>query len=93
MYSFEYKPNFKRDLKKLKNKGYDLGLLDEVFDLLAAGDSRTLIAKYKDHQLKGNLKKYRELHVLGDWLLVYRVSKSTMTLILMDTGNHDHTLR
>ena len=27
--------------------------------------------KYKDHQLKGELKEYRECHIEPDWLLVY----------------------
>ena len=29
--------------------------------------------KYKDHELSGNFKGYRECHILSDWLLIYKI--------------------
>jgi mRNA interferase YafQ len=45
---------------------------------------------YRDHQLKGNLKKDRECHVEGlpDWLLTYRKDNNTLILLLTGTGTH-----
>ena len=39
--------------------------------MLANGE--TLDFKYRDHELGGNLKGYRECHVNPDWLLIYKV--------------------
>jgi mRNA interferase YafQ len=92
-YSFDFKPSFKRDLKKLKKKKYDMEKLDKVYDALAEHDRQRLKNEFDDHQLTGNLKKYRELHVEGDWVVVYEVKKGKNILILMRTGDHDHLLR
>ena len=32
--------------------------------------------KNKDHALSGNWARYRECHILPDWLLVYRILKT-----------------
>ena len=32
-----------------------------------------LPAKYKDHQLTGNLHDFRECHIEPDWLLLYHI--------------------
>jgi len=45
---------------------------------------------WKDHQLKGNLKRYRECHIggAGDWLLIYEKRKIDMILYLFKVGSH-----
>lgn len=48
-----------------------------------------LRTKYKDHALKGNWRGYREIHVEGDWLVIYRVERDELTLVLTRTGTHD----
>ena len=53
---------FKRDAKKAKKRGKDTDCLKTVIVLLA--QSRTLPAKYKDHQLKGVYRDCRECHAL-----------------------------
>jgi len=30
-----------------------------------------------DHQLKGNMKDYRELHISGDLLIIYKIEENT----------------
>ena len=40
----------------------------------------------KDHPLKGNFSDYRELHISGDLLLVYRIKNETLQLIRI--GSH-----
>ena len=40
----------------------------------------------KDHPLKGNWKDYREFHVSGDLLVVYRVKEDTLELVTI--GSH-----
>ena len=43
---------FKKDLKSIKKRGYDISLLNNVIDILASG--LTLPEKHKDHNLIGN---------------------------------------
>ena len=47
-----------------------------------------LNGKYKDHQLKYNLAEYRELHILGDKLLIYKVSRGNNTITFEDIVTH-----
>jgi mRNA interferase YafQ len=47
-----------------KKQGKDISLLDKIIPILLSG--KKLPRKYKDHQLKGNLSKFRELHIQPD---------------------------
>ena len=77
---------FKKDLKRIKKRGYRMQLLDEVVTLLSEGEK--LSAKYKDHTLSGNFADYRECHVTPDWILVYRIEDEYLYLVLSRTGTH-----
>lgn len=61
-------------------------LLETVVELLL--DGQTLPEKYRDHQLTGNWKGYRECHIEPDWLLVYKIYESKLILSLVRTGTH-----
>ena len=65
-----------------------MDVLDWAIDQLAC--DIPLPANWKDHQLKGSMKKYRECHINGsaDWLLVYEKRETTMILYLIGTGSH-----
>ena len=77
---------FKRDLKRLNKRNYDLRLLEAVVDKLASGEPLEL--KYHDHNLSGGLAGFRECHIASDWLLVYRKEENDLILLLMRTGTH-----
>ncbi len=49
---------------------------------------------WKDHQLKGGMRRYRECHIggSGDWLLVYEQRQTDMILYLVSTGSHTDIL-
>lgn len=85
---YQLKPTgkFKQDLKSAKKRGYDLNLLTEVLEMLAAGEQ--LPEKYRDHNLLGNYKGCRECHITPDWLLIYEVSEAQLMLYLTRTGTH-----
>jgi mRNA interferase YafQ len=57
---------------------------DEVIRILAAGES--LLAKHRDHPLKGEWRRYRECHVRPDLLLIYRIEGNN--LLLARLGSH-----
>lgn len=79
---------FKKDLKLVQSRGYDLELLTEVIEMLA--DGKELPAKYRDHALLNsrNYKNKRECHVLSDWLLIYEICNDELLLYLTRTGTH-----
>ena len=87
MYTIEFSNRFKKSYKLAKKRGLDTRQLDSVVKDLAEG--KTLAPKYKDHQLTGEYKAYRECHIQFDWLLVYRIVRNKCVLYLLDTGTHE----
>jgi len=77
---------FKKTRKLAQKRGLDLSLLREPITLLAKGEP--LPPKYRDHQLQGRLSAFRECHIRGDWLLVYRIIEDKLILSLHSTGTH-----
>lgn len=77
---------FKRQLKLLRKRDYDLQELDYVITLLQEG--RQLPAKYRDHALAGERKGQRDCHVRPDWLLIYEIREDDLILALLETGTH-----
>lgn len=86
MYNVKISSKYKKDLKLLLKRGYNLDLLDTVIDLLIEG--KPLPEKYHDHDLHGNFEGCRECHILPDWLLIYEKFEETLYLYLTRTGTH-----
>lgn len=86
MYIVKPSGRFKKDLKVVAKRGYDINLLTNVVKLLAAGSP--LPEKNKDHALTGNWVNYRECHITPDWLLIYKVEDDVLVLTLTRTGTH-----
>ena len=79
---------FDKDLKKLKERKYDLIL--QVINKLS--DSEILPEKYRDHCLTGDYKGFREYHIQTDWLLIYKIEKNILVLTLLRTRTHSDLL-
>ena len=80
---------FKRSYKKLRlNDEEDLAYIDVVYKLLS---DEILSKKYKDHQLIGNMKAFRECHIKPDILLIYQIENETLKLI--DIGSHSELFK
>lgn len=86
MYTLKFTTAYKKSYKLMKKRGLDLSLLDEVVDVLHRG--LTLDEKYRDHELTGSFKGFREYHIKPDWLLIYLIENDVLTLTLVDTGTH-----
>ena len=86
MYTLKFTTAYKKSYKLMKKRGLDLSLLDEVVDVLHRG--LTLDEKYRDHELTGSFKGFRECHINPDWLLIYLIENDVLTLTLVDTGTH-----
>ena len=85
---YEIKPTnkFRKDLKRLQKRGYDLSLIKEVIIKLAYGES--LPEKNRDHFLTGDYLGKRECHITPDWLLIYEIDDGNLYLYLTRTGTH-----
>ena len=86
MLTIKYQTAFKRDYKRIKKRGYDLRLLEDVIVLLA--QEQELPPAYRDHALTGDYSGCRECHIAPDWLLVYEVLQDELLLYLTRTGTH-----
>lgn len=90
MYSIKVTSRFKKDLKQMHKRGYNIKLLDEVINKLVKGEK--LPEKNRDHSLTGNWVNHRECHVTPDWLLIYKVEADILVLTLTRTGSHSDLL-
>ena len=77
---------YKKDFKLAAKRGFNTDLLINVIKLLATTDQ--LPEEYKDHELSGNWKGFRECHIQPDWLLIYTISVDKLVLTLVRTGTH-----
>ena len=88
MYRIEFTNKMKKDAKLMEKRGKDMSKLTNVLELLASGEK--MPPKYKDHQLTGDLKDFRECHIENDWLLMYQYHDDVLTLTA--TGTHSDLL-
>ncbi|MFG6377790.1 MAG: type II toxin-antitoxin system YafQ family toxin [Lachnospiraceae bacterium] len=86
MYKIVYTNQMKKDAKLMKKRGKDLNKLVNVLFLLSTGNP--LPIQYRDHQLTGNLRDFRECHIEPDWLLMYQIFEDTLILSATATGSH-----
>ena len=86
MLTIKYQTSFKKDYKRIKKRGYNISLLEEVIDKLA--NQEELDKKYKDHALVGQWIGFRECHIAPDWLLIYQIKEDELVLTLTRTGTH-----
>ena len=86
MLEVKFTSKFKKDYKLIKKRGMNINLLKEIVDKLA--NNIPLEEKYKDHELTGNYRGFRECHIQPDWLLIYLIENNKLTLTLSRTGTH-----
>jgi mRNA interferase YafQ len=67
-------------------RGKKIEKFHRILNGLATGNP--LPPKYKDHAMKGAWTGYRDCHIEDDWVLIYRIDKSELTLIATRTGTH-----
>jgi len=83
-YKFATTKRFDKEYSKLSEN--DKKLVDTVVDLLLA--DKPLPEKYRDHQLKGNLKDFRDCHVKPDLVLIYGKEKDVLLITAYRINSH-----
>ena len=83
-YQLDTANSFKRSFKKKKlTDDETMGYIEVMYKLL---NDEELEDKYKDHNLKGNYKGYKECHIKPNLLLIYRIKDDVLELV--DIGSH-----
>lgn len=81
---------YKKDVRKLRNSGFNLEKLNHIINALARNER--LPEACRDHALKGMVARNHACHIGPDWILVYRKDTEEMILLLIGTGTHRDTL-
>ena len=76
---------FRRDLKRIEKRGWNIEKLQRTISLLQMGAPLPEIAR--PHKLTGEYAGQWECHIENNWLLVYY--RTPDALILMRTGTHE----
>jgi mRNA interferase YafQ len=77
---------FKKDVKRCRKRGWDMSGLATAIGLLQ--NEEELPAEYKVHPLVGDRRGQMDLHIKGDWILLYRIENELELLRLERTGTH-----
>ena len=81
---------FARDWKRLERSGrFPMEELLHVMQLLIENRG-PLPPEYLDHPLKGEWHDFRDCHIRGDWILIYRIDETRQgaEVIFVRTGTH-----
>lgn len=82
MLKVKYSNQFKKDYKLIKKRGYNIDLLKQTIQLIAA------LQNIKNTILLEIINGFRECHIQPDWLLIYKVENNELTLTVSRTGTH-----
>ena len=77
---------FRRQYKLMKRRGWDVGKLRKVIDMIA--EEKPLPPERCNHPLQGEWKDSLECHIQGDWVLVYEIDEAASTVTFQRTGSH-----
>ena len=82
--------DFDRDWERLNASGrHDMHRIKEGMSILAINEG-PMPPEWNDHELTGKFEGYRECHVKGDLLLVYKIIEGSKfeTLMVARAGTH-----
>ncbi|HEU5117601.1 MAG TPA: type II toxin-antitoxin system YafQ family toxin [Isosphaeraceae bacterium] len=77
---------FERDLKRLQKRGKDMSRLRDVLERIR--NDFALEPRHRDHPLSGEWSGWRDCHIEGDWVLIYRVDRDSGEVLLGRSGTH-----
>lgn len=88
MLEIKIEKSFKKDIQRDKKSGFysknDFSLLKDIIESLQ--NKKAIDVKHKRHFLKGVMNGYECLHIKNDWLLIFKVDNSFLTLVMI--GKH-----
>jgi mRNA interferase YafQ len=86
MFQIVFTNKFKKDIKLLQKRGYEMGLIKEAIEFLE--EKGSLPSTYTPHRLSGNYSGYWEAHIKPDWLIIWKSFSDENEIWLTRTGTH-----
>ncbi|OHD96536.1 MAG: hypothetical protein A3E21_01960 [Sulfurimonas sp. RIFCSPHIGHO2_12_FULL_36_9] len=88
MLEIKVEKSFQKDIQRDKKSGK---YKDEEFDELKSiiqklQNNEEIDKKYKRHPLKGTMLELESIHIKNDWLLIFAIEGTFLTLIML--GKH-----
>jgi mRNA interferase YafQ len=77
---------FRKDIKLLQKRGYNMTLIKEA--ILTLEETGFLPSNYSPHKLSGNYSGYLEAHINPDWLIIWKFKITENEVWLTRTGTH-----
>lgn len=78
MRTIDIKSTYRKNLKLVLKQGWDANAIQSVVTQLL--NDNILDPKLKDHALVGEFNGFRECHIFGDLVIVYKRDKEILTL-------------
>lgn len=76
---------FVKDLRNAKMSDKEFQCLVDYLALISSG--KALPQEARDHDLKGEWQGFREFHIGGDKLVIYKIESDTLKLARLGTHN------
>jgi len=86
MFQLVYTNRFKKDVKLLQKRDFNMDLLKIAISSLE--ENGGLPAQYQPHKLSGSYTGFWEAHLKSNWLLVWKVFPEENEVWLTRTGTH-----
>jgi mRNA interferase YafQ len=86
MFQLVYTNRFKKDVKVLLKRGYEMSVLKNSIQELEINGM--LDMSKRPHKLSGKYKGYWEAHLKNDWLLIWNIFEEENEIWLTRTGTH-----
>jgi mRNA interferase YafQ len=86
MYQLVFTNRFRKDIKRLQSRRYDMEIIKKVItNLEITGE---LQPAFQPHKLSGNYTGYWEGHIKSDWLIIWKLLADKNEIWLTRTGTH-----
>ncbi len=82
---------FKKDITKITLTDQQFTKMVRYLSELAEGND--LPIEVNDHPLNGEWKTFREFHIGGDMLLIYRIDEENSQIVLVRIGSHSQLFK
>lgn len=74
----KYANTYKKDMRLIIKQNWDLESIHKVVEQLQTCE--ILDERLSDHALKGEYRNFRECHIFGDLVIIYKRDKEKLTL-------------
>lgn len=86
MYEIVVTNQFKKDIKRLQKRGYDMNVMKEA--IIKLTESGQLPPVLLPHKLSGNYFGHWEAHLKSDWLIIWKIFEEQNEIWLTRSGTH-----